>query len=89
MSITHGTKVRHRRDRALGLGEVGFVETIAGIEKVWVRWPSKPNTLDPHTAGELEVLLPLVDRLSPNAVGPASFIPFSLARRWRGRRPRG
>jgi hypothetical protein len=78
MAIAIGTKVKHKHHRELGIGEVKFLEPIAGVTKCYVSWPAKPASLDSHTESELEAIRELADRMKPGDVGPASFTPFTL-----------
>jgi hypothetical protein len=78
MAIAIGNKVRHKHHRELGIGEVQFLQPVAGVTKFVVTWPSKPGTYDSHTESELEAILPFAERLRPGDVGPASFTPFTL-----------
>jgi superfamily II DNA or RNA helicase len=78
MTIKEGTKVRHRKDPALGLGEVELVKKEAGVTKYYTHWPSKPNSLEAHTEADLEPVQDLPARLASGNVGEASFRPFVL-----------
>src|SRR5687767_13160229 len=78
MAIESGTKVRHRHYRELGIGEVQLLKQEAGVTKVYVSWPAKPGSLEVSTENELDVVLPLAERLTPDRVGPAAFTPFLL-----------
>lgn len=78
MKIEQGTKVRHRRDPALGIGEVKFINVEAGITKYYTSWPAKPNTLEAQTDVELEPTPDLVSRLVNAEVGLGTFRPFVL-----------
>ena len=68
--------VRHKRDRALGIGEVAFVQDSAGTSLVGVRWPT--GGLREHPAEDLELVRALIDRLRPENLGPATLAPFAL-----------
>lgn len=77
--LSPGTRVRHKKDRALGIGQVGFVQPQpGGVPTCYVAWPTKPGSLQGHTATELEPILEMPDRLAPDRLGPAAFSPFVL-----------
>jgi len=73
--IAQGSRVRHVSDRALGIGEIKFSETQAGIQKFYVQWPS--GFLQ-HPGSDLEALVSLPDRMTPDRIGQAAFDPFIL-----------
>jgi superfamily II DNA or RNA helicase len=76
--LNQGNRVRHKKDRTLGIGQIGFMQPQGTVTTFYVSWPSKPGSLQAHTEFELEPVLDMVDRLAPQSVGRATFDPFVL-----------
>jgi hypothetical protein len=74
--LNQGTRVRHRKDRTLGIGRIDLVQE--AVATFFVSWPAKPGSLQGHTESELEPVLDIVERLAPSKVGQATFAPFVL-----------
>jgi SNF2 family DNA or RNA helicase len=77
-TFDRGSRVRHRSNHSLGLGEVKFVEEAGGRQQAWVTWASLAGQALVHPINELEDIYILSERLTADQVGVATFKPFIL-----------
>jgi superfamily II DNA or RNA helicase len=68
-------RVEHSSDSSIGVGVVMYVDDVAGVRNVGVKWA---GAADPkvHPAGQLRKVQELPDKLAD--VGPGSTVPFQL-----------
>lgn len=74
-ALNRGDLVEHVTSASLGVGNVIFVEDVAGARNVYVVWSGTTNPVR-YTEAQLRVVEDLPDRLA--AVGPGSTTPFLL-----------
>lgn len=76
--MQYGARVRHVREPQRGIGEVRLVEKVAGESYAFVGWQNEPGALKKHPENDLEVIVPLWERMHSANLGPSSMNRYLL-----------